>query len=646
MISGDLHIDIETYSEAELQEIGVYKYAEHPSTRVTLLTYALNEAEPTLVDLADGESVPEWLLAVLLNPPPDLILWAHNAQFERVVLGVALLMGDPLPPDNWRCTSIWCRYLSLPAGLEAAGAAIGIEHQKRSRGRYLIRKFCTPAGVGPDPRDPEWPEFRDYNIQDVRAEREIHGRLERFAMPEIEWMVYAQDQRINDRGAPIDIPFVRAALDVSTANIEAATEIVQDLGVVNPRSPQQWMAFLEAEGVKTDNMRKKTLAKLGRGDMSEAAAEALSLRNEIAAASVKKFQAMLRATCNDGRVRGLFQFIGADRTGRWSGRIVQTQNLASGIIDSEDERLAVRGVVEQRDLETVRMLYPEVAPVLASLVRSCIKAPDGYEIISADWSSIESVMLGWASGCNTLLDVFRQGLDAYKVFATHLYHVPYDQVSKSQRKISKPAVLGCGYGMGPPTLIEYAAGMGVELSAQEAETHVYTFRDTYTEIRDFWYAVGKAALAAVQGKGPQVVRGPYAEFHFKRTKSYLFIRLPTGRRLAYRSPTVRDGDYGPEIHYKSRQGANMWIKTYGAKLVENIVQAIARDLLAGALVRAERAGIDVFMHVHDEIVALVRANDGGAGLAKLIEGMRYVPKWAAGAPLNCSGWQGKYYKKD
>lgn len=643
-MAADLHIDIETYSEADLLTVGTYRYASDPSTKITLFSYAIDGEEVVLVDLAAGEQIPPFILEWLVNPPPDLLIWAHNAQFERTVIGYCLY-GEPLAPEPWRCTSVWCRYLSLPGGLEAAGAAIGIEHQKRANGRKLIQRFCTPAGGGPNPGDPLWAEFRDYNIQDVRAEREIHGRLQRFPLPSHEWAVYVQDQRINDRGAPIDVPFVRAALDVSNANVAEATSTVEALGIANPRSVQQWMAFLEDEGVKLDNMRKKTLAKLGRGSMSEAAAEALALRNEIAAASVKKLEAMLRSVCADGRVRGMLQYLGADRTGRWSGRIIQPQNLPSGIIETDDEREVVRGIVQQRDLESIRLLYPETAPVLASLVRSCIAAPDGQEIVSADWSSVESVMLGWASGCEPLLRVFRGGLDAYKDFATHLYAVPYPEVTKQQRKISKPAVLGCGYGMGPGTLIEYAAGMGVELSAAEAESHVATFRNAYREIQQFWYAVGDAAIKAVDNKGTQVVKTKYTQFVFERTKSYLFIVLPTGRRLAYRNPTLRVGDFGPEIHYLSAQGKNMWIKTYGAKLVENIVQAISRDLLAGALLRAEKAGIYVFMHVHDEIVALVDESDTQTA-KRLVELMRYVPRWATGAPLNCSSWQGKYYKKD
>ena len=635
-----LHIDIETYSEAELANVGAYKYAEHPSTRITLVAWAFDDGMVQQADLFfESLDLPKELVAALLDPTVQK--WAHNANFERTVL--ASVLGLSLPPEQWRCTMAWALSLGLPGGLADLAPAVSASAQKLETDKRLINRLCTPRFGGPEKNRDLWPRFKEYNVGDVEAERAVARKLARFPMPEFEWQLWAVDQRINDRGLPIDLPFVAKARRLAEANGAAADEVVRRHGVDNPRSVQQLRNALGDLCVGMPDMRKNTVnSMLAEGDLPAAAEEILWARRELASASIRKYDKLAEATCRDGRMRGTLQFHGAKRTGRWGGRLFQPQNLPSGMLASDQEIEDARGLVMAGDIDSIRLLWGDVSPVMSSLVRSAIAAPPGYALVSCDFASIETVMIAWGADCQRLLDVFRRGRDAYKETATRIFGVRYEDVTKAQRKQSKPVVLGGGFGMGAGALQAYAQSFGVDMTPDEARHHVAVFRQTYPEIPRWWYATWAAVERAMGGEPTD--QGP---FHWRLEGKLLRCRLPSGRWISYFRPKLIDGRYGPELQYDGDEaGKRMRVSTHGAKLVENLTQAIARDVLGASLVQADKVGIPIVLHVHDEPVALVREERAAEAKARLIEIMGTPPAWCPDAPIKAAGWTGRYYKKD
>ncbi len=635
------HIDLETYSDIDLRKVGLYRYAEDSSTRVTLLGYAFDDGPVKIVDLYHREEIPAELEERLADP--DEILCAHNAQFERVLM--SYVMGRGLPPERWRCTAVWARSLALPAGLDAIAKVVGTKARKLDGERKLITALCTPKKGGIDKNIHLWPQFIEYNKADVEVEREVGAKLARLPMPRRERHLWFIDQKINDRGLPIDRTFVERCAATAEANANQVTDEVKlRTDMANPGSRNQWLAWLRSEKVDAEDLKAGTVDRL-RADtgIDEGIRDLLDLRRELAATSLSKLDKLKDATCRDGRLRGTLTFLGAPRTGRWSGKLFQPQNLPRGVL-KESEILPARALAEAGDVATIRMLWGEVSPVLASLIRTAIAALPGRKLVCADLASIETVMLGWAAECSSILRVFEEGRDAYKDFGSrYLFHVPYDQITKTQRSLSKPAVLGCGYGMGARGLQAYARGFGVELALNESGRHVRAYRGAYPEVVTFWDAVEQAAFAAVETGLAQRV----GVFGFRKTGPFLFIDLPSGRSLAYYRPYVSEGRYGRELRYLSgaEYGNRIWLSSYGPKLVENIVQAIARDKLADGLMNAHDAGLGVFLHVHDEVVCEADENDSTA-FPKLTECMTRPSPWCADAPITAAGWEGRLYRKD
>jgi len=559
------HIDLETYSECELKRAGLYRYAEDPTTRVTLLGYALDDGPAKVIDLYHGEPLPAELRERL--DAPDEILWAHNAQFERVLLWRAMRMRRMrIPPERWRCTMVWARSLALPAGLGPLAKELRTPHQKLDGDRKLITALCTPKKGGIQKNIALWPEFKQYNAADVEVERDIGRKLARFPMPAREWRLWFTDQKINDRGMPIDRDFVERCARTAEANAnEVIDEVKLRTEMLNPRSRAQWLAWLRTENVEAEDLKAGTVDRMRKDEaLDEDVRDLLDLRRELAATSLSKLDTLKAAVCSDGRLRGTLTFLGAPRTGRWSGKLFQPQNLPRGVLKELEIALA-RALAMDGDVGMIRTLWGEVSPVLASLIRTAIAAPAGRKLACPDLSSIETVMLGWASGCRSILRVFEEGRDSYRDFGSkYIFHVPYDQITKAQRNLSKPAVLGCGYGMGARGLQAYARSFGVELTLEEAGRHVRAYRAAYPEVVQFWDDVEAAAFSAVETGQAQRV-GP---FGFRKTGPFLFIDLPSGRSLAYYRPFVGDGRYGRELRYLSgaEYGNKIWLSSYGPKL--------------------------------------------------------------------------------
>ena len=653
-----IHVDVETYCDLDLREVGAHACASHPSMRLLLLSWAVDDGPVRTwqtpcrdPDPKDPATFPvEFVELARQAVAYGGVLVAHNATFERAILSAIFGQGERwLDARHWRCTMVHALALAMPGDLDDLGDVLGCG-RKLDNGRAMIRGFCTPHAGTYRARTPnEWAEFVAYNVRDVELEQAVHAKLEHYPLRKEDWAHWALDQRINDRGVPIDVEFCRAAAEVAERNMVVLADAARSLGVESLTSLPKLKAWLAEQGFQLEDLRADTVeAQLDDPETPEHVRQVLAARVEMAGASVKKYRVAVEATCADGRARGLLQFWGARRTGRWSGRRIQIQNLPRGSIEDPTELFNARAVVRD-GYEMCAMLYPQVSDLLRSLVRTAICAPAGQTLVSADLASIESVMLAWAANCRPLLRVFHEGRDPYIDFATRLFDVPYAEVTKSMRKLAKPAVLGCGYGMSAGGLQAYAAGMGIALTEAEAAKHVALFRQVYAEIPAFWDAVEKAALYAMAAPG-QLASVPSAgptPFKFFRTGSFLFLYLPSGRRLAYFKPAVVQNQWGrPQLTYDNGEGRRVRIETRGAKLVENIVQAIARDVLVEGLERAEQAGVEIIAHVHDEIVALAPEHLGDATVDALKIAMGHAPEWTGGAPIRAAGWHGPVYRKD
>jgi DNA polymerase len=658
-----LSIDLETYSSAPLARTGAYKNIHSPDFQILLFAYSLDGGPVELVDLAQGEALPPWLAAALSDP--DYIKHAYNAAFEWSCL--FKFMGT-LQVDQWRCTMLHALYCGYPAGLEAVGRALGLpeDKQKLSSGKALIRYFCVPCPPTktnggrlrnlPHHDPAKWELFKSYCMGDVTAEMEILRRLSGFPVPDAVEKQWQTDLIINTRGAAVDTELVRGALEIGeSTRRRLMDEAVSLSGLDNPNSLGQLTMWLENElGEELPNLRRDTVAGLLGGDIAGGAARRmLEIRQELSRTSTKKYDAIEAAACDDGRVRGLLQFYGANRTGRWAGRLVQVQNLPRTYV----EPLALaRDIVKRRDAAKLRLLYGSVPDTLSQLIRTAFTAAPGRVLIDADFSSIEARVLAWLADETWKLDAFRNGIGVYEATASQMFGVPLELIKKGNpeyalRQKGKVAELGLGYGMGAAKFKDTAErGYGIVMTEDEALDIVTRWRDANKRIRDLWYAMDAAAVAAVKTGTPAGVRNILLarEADAAGGPDSLTIRLPSGRKLYYAHPAPGVNRWGsPSLTYTGMdQTTKKWalIETYGGKLVENVTQAIARDCLADAIERLEAAGYEVVFHVHDEVV--IDCPAGRASLDGVIEIMSQPLPWAPGLPLGADGWTGEFYRKD
>lgn len=646
-----LSIDLETYSDVDLPNCGVYRYVEG-DFHILLFAYAFDDEETKCVDMACGEQLPADVMDALQDD--SIIKSAWNAQFERTCLSKYL--GTQLSPDSWQCTMVWAASLSLPLKLATAAQALKTAQQKDAVGERLIRYFslpCKPTKANggrtrnlPEHAPEDWKLFKSYCIQDVETERDIRRRLEKFPLMPQEWDFYHMDQRINDRGILIDKELVQQAIICNMAMSEEMTKRAYALtGLENPNSVSQLKGWLEERGIEVDSLGKKDVASLITDlDKHSADGEALDmmkLRLQMAKSSVKKYQAAERYICQDGRAHGLFQFSGANRTQRWAGRGIQLQNLPQNHIATLDE---ARELVKMGCFDMIEALYGNTPDILSQLIRTMLIPKDGCEFIVADFSAIEARVLAWLAGEQWRLDAFTEGKDIYCASASQMFGVPVVKhgINGELRQKGKVAELACGYGGGAGALISMGA-LDMGLKEDELPDIISSWRDANPEIVKFWYAVEKAAIETVKDHTDRTV----GRIGFQFSANTLWIVLPSGRRLAYIKPKLQPNRFGRmALTFEGLGANNKWTRgeTYSGKLTENITQATARDLLAEAMHRMELAGLGIVGHVHDEVI--LEVPKGQYTVDDVCNIMNRNPAWADGLPLSSAGYTGNYYFKD
>jgi DNA polymerase len=642
-----ISVDIETFSDVDLIKCGVYKYADSPAFEILLFAYSVDNGEIHIIDLASGNKLPEEIIAAIKSD--TVIKTAFNAQFERVCLSKHL--GILLDPSSWYCTAVQAAELSLPSSLADVGAALGLERQKMTEGKELIKYFCVPCkptkSNGSRTRNMPWnaPEkwtlFKEYCKRDVDVERQIAKKLDMYPISGSEHRLYVLDQRINDHGVLVDLSLAQQAIKINSIQTAVATEQAYTLtGLENPNSVAQLKAWLTENGVEIESLSKKAVAALADetdGDIQEM----LHLRLLMSKTSVKKYEAVMRSVCKDNRVRGMMRFCGASRTGRWSGQILQVQNLPQNHLP--DLTLA-RDIVKDGDFEMLDMTFGNVPNVLSELIRTVLIPKQNHRFIVADFSAIEARVLSWLAGEQWRLDTFRNGGDIYCASASQMFHVPVEKhgVNGHLRQKGKISELACGYGGSVGALKNMGA---VEMGVPEDELQglINDWRNANPHIVKLWTEVGNAAMKAIKEK--TIVSLGMLVFMYER--GILFIRLPSGRRLSYIKPRIGTNRFGGDsITYMGVGTSKKWerLETFGGKLVENIVQAIARDLLASAMINVANAGYDIVFHVHDEIIA--EAPDGQGSVDEMCKLMSINPDWADGIPLSADGYECEYYRKD
>ncbi|MDU2596910.1 MAG: DNA polymerase, partial [Dermabacter sp.] len=640
-----LFCDIESFSPVQLAKTGVYPYCEHPDFELLLFGYSIDGSPVEVVDLVSGDKLPESVLAALTDP--GVAKWAHNAAFERVCLSAWLRTHHPelladgfLGPRQWRCTMIWSAYLGLPMSLDAVATVLKLDVQKDTVGKKLIKQFCTPATPSvlnggkhrnPPSADPTgWARFIDYNRRDVEVERASHDRLASFPMPAAGWDTYALDQRINDAGILLDHTLVDNAVAVDEHHRNATLARAQTLtGLENPNSPIQLKQWLASRGCELESLAKAEVdaaLDTATGEVKEV----LELRGDLAKSSVKKYQAMQNVAGTDGRARGLIQFYGAGRTGRFAGRLVQVQNLPRNYLSDLDQ---ARTLVRTGNLDALELLYESVPDTLSQLIRTAFIPSPGCRFIVADFSAIEARVIAWLAGETTTLDAFREGKDLYCETASRMFGVPVEKhgVNGELRQKGKIAVLACGYG-GSVGALKAMGALTMGLAEHELKPIVDAWRQANPHIVQLWADVEEAAIAAITSR--QSIR--LRNLRFSVEAGILFIELPSGRRLAYVQPRLGENRWGgTSITYTGTTTARRWgqLETYGGKLVENIVQAIARDLLVTGMHAVAKAGHQIVMHVHDEIV-IDEPENSGFTVTDACELMSTLPAWAEGLPLD------------
>ena len=646
-----LSIDLETYSDVDLPNCGVYRYVEG-DFHILLFAYAFDDEETKCVDIACGEQLPAEVIDALQDE--SIIKSAWNAQFERTCLSKYL--GAQLSPDSWQCTMVWAASLSLPLKLATAAQALKTAQQKDAVGERLIRYFslpCKPTKANggrtrnlPEHAPEDWKLFKSYCIQDVETERDIRRRLEKFPLLPQEWDFYHMDQRINDRGILIDKELVQQAIICNMALSEEMTKRAYALtGLENPNSVSQLKGWLEERGIEVDSLGKKNVASLitdlDRHSADGEALDMMKLRLQMAKSSVKKYQAAERYICQDGRAHGLFQFSGANRTQRWAGRGIQLQNLPQNHISTLDE---ARELVKMGCFDMIEALYGNTPDILSQLIRTMLIPKDGCEFIVADFSAIEARVLAWLAGEQWRLDAFQRGEDIYCASASQMFGVPVVKhgINGELRQKGKVAELACGYGGGAGALISMGA-LDMGLKEDELPDIISSWRDANPEIVKFWYAVEKAAIETVKDHTDRTV----GRIGFQFSANTLWIVLPSGRRLAYIKPKLQPNRFGRmALTFEGLGANNKWTRgeTYSGKLTENITQATARDLLAEAMRRMELAGLGIVGHVHDEVI--LEVPKGQYTVDDVCNIMNQNPAWADGLPLSSAGYTGNYYFKD
>ncbi|TGY91338.1 hypothetical protein E5329_21640 [Petralouisia muris] len=639
-----ISIDIESYSDVDLSKCGVYKYSSSPNFEILLFGYSVDGGEVKVVDVACGEEIPADIMAALSDE--SVTKWAFNAMFERVCLSNYL--GEWLDPESWKCSMVWSATLGLPLSLENVGTVLGLEKQKLSEGKDLIRYFCVPckptkANGGRTRNLPEhdrekWERFKAYNLRDVEAEMQIQQRLSKFPVPEFVWEEYWQDQEINDRGIGVDMEMVKNAIAMdgrSKAELSAAMKELTELE--NPNSVQQMKQWLLENGMETDSLDKKAVAAMLE-DAPEPLKTVLTLQQQLARSSVKKYQAMENAVCADSRAHGMFQFYGANRTGRYSGRIIQLQNLPQNHIPDLEQ---ARELVKAGDFDALSILYEDIPDTLSQLIRTAFVPQDGRKFIVADFSAIEARVIAWIAGERWRLKVFEGGGDIYCASASQMFHVPVEKhgVNGHLRQKGKIAELALGYG-GSVGALKSMGALEMGLAEEELPPLVSAWRDSNPSITEFWWAVDRTVKECVKKRMPTETHG----IRFDYQSGMLFITLFSGRRLAYVKPRIGENQFGGEsVTYMGVGGTKKWerLESYGPKFVENIVQAVSRDILCYAMQTLRNCSI--VAHVHDEII--IEA-DRRMSLPAVCEQMGRTPPWAKGLLLRADGYECSFYKKD
>ena len=659
-----LSIDIETYSNVPLQKSGVYRYCESPNFEILLFGYSADSGPVQVVDLACGEKIPADVLDALTDD--TVTKWAFNASFERVCLsrylrdlGISLdpfhdkhplsqEMAPFLNPESWRCSMVWAATMGLPLSLEGVGAVLGLEKQKLTEGKELIKFFCQPCAPTkangqrtrnrPFHAPDKWDAFKRYNLRDVETEMGIQQRLAKFPVSDQVWEEYHIDQEINDRGVRLDMELVHAAIDMDTrSRQELITAVKRMTALENPNSVQQMKQWLSDNGMEAESLDKKAVAEL----LKEAPAElreVLSLRQQLAKSSVRKYQAMENTVCSDSRARGMFQFFGAARTGRFSGRNIQLQNLPQNHLPDLAE---ARALVRAGDFDAVKLLYEDVPDTLSQLIRTAFIPKDGAQFLVADFSAIEARVIAWYAGETWRQRVFEQGGDIYCASASQMFKVPVEKhgINGHLRQKGKIAELALGYG-GSVGALKAMGAIEMGLTEDELPPLVDAWRQSNPRIVEFWWAVDRAVMEAVRYKHTTSSYG----LTFSCRSGMLFITLPSGRNLAYVKPKIGTNKFGGEcITYEGVGATKKWerLDSYGPKFVENIVQATARDILCYAM-RTLRC-CSIVMHIHDELV--IEA-DPCMSLDAVCEQMSRTPPWAKGLLLRADGYATPFYKKD
>ena len=656
-----LSLDLETKSSVDITKCGAYKYAESPDFGILLFGVSVNSGPVTVYDLACGDAVPEEIIAALSDD--TVTKWAYNAAFERVCLSVWLRRNYPryfrgysvpedpasayLDPASWRCTMIWAAYNGLPLSLEKVGAALGFEEQKMKEGKDLIRFFCTPCKPTksnggrtwnlPEHAPDKWELFKKYNKRDVQVEMQIQERLRNYPVPDFVWDEYHLDQEINDRGIMIDQDMVSEALRIDALSKDSLTAKMQEkTGLENPNSVAQMKEYLAENGMETESLGKKEVAAMIKTAPDDLA-EVLSLRLQLAKSSVRKYEAMRNAVCGDGRCHGMFQFYGANRSGRWAGRLIQLQNLPQNHMEDLEQ---ARELVKQGDYEMLDMLYDSVPGVLSELIRTAFVPRPGYKFIVSDFSAIEARVLSHLAGEEWRAEVFRTGGDIYCASASQMFHVPVEKHGQNShlRQRGKVAELALGYG-GSVGALKAMGATDMGIPEEELQPLVNMWRSSNPNITAYWWAVDRAVKDAITHR----TRTQVGDITFEMKSGMLFITLPSGRKLAYVKPRIGENRFGGEsVTYMGIDATKHWsrIESYGPKFVENIVQAVSRDILAYAMRTLSHCFI--CGHVHDELIIECSP---GVSLDAVCEQMGRTPPWLSGIELRADGYECGFYQK-
>ena len=643
-----LSIDLETFSDVDLAKCGVYKYAESPAFEILLFGVSVNGGDVVVYDLAQGEKIPEEILAALTDR--SVIKWAFNATFERVCLSkyLGLPVGEYLDPQSWRCSMIWSAYMGLPLSLAGAGTVLGLPEQKLKEGKELIKYFCVPCAPTktnggrtrnlPTHDMAKWAQFKAYNKRDVEVEMSIQDKLRKFPVPDFVWEEYRLDQQINDRGIALDMAVVENAIafdDNSRGKLSAKMQSLTSLE--NPNSVQQMKQWLAENGLEVDSLGKKEVVAILK-TAPQPLTEVLSLRQQLAKSSVKKYQAMKNAVCSDGRAHGMFQFYGANRSGRWAGRLIQLQNLPQNHISDLEQ---ARELVKSGNHAAMEMLYDNVHDTLSQLIRTAFVPKAGMKFIVSDFSAIEARVLSWLAGEDWRLDVFKNGGDIYCASASQMFRVPVEKhgVNGHLRQKGKIAELALGYG-GSVGALKAMGALEMGLSKDELQPLVDMWRNSNPNIVQFWWEVDRCVKQTVKERIPTETHG----IRFSCQSGMLFITLPSGRRLSYVKPRIGENKFGGEsVTYEGVGGAKKWerIESYGPKFVENIVQAISRDILCCAM--QTLSDYRICGHVHDELIIECPLD---TNVSEICEKMGRTPPWAEGLSLRAEGYECGFYKKD